>query len=520
MSAKQVTGSRIELTPAAGTAALFTPQALDFLAQLHTRFAQERRQVLDGRPARRLALLNGGSPPFARFAAEPADRWRVADCPPDLLDRRVEIAGPVTSRIAAKALASGAQVWIADLEDATAPSWQNLLSAYATLVAVVHEPGDYRGRATIVVRPRAWHLDECHVLVDGEPMAAALVDFGLYFFHCAAELLARGSGPYFYLPKVEDSTEARLWDDVFCFAQETLGVPHGSIRATVIIECVTAAFEMPGILYALRHHASGLTAGRWDYLFSVIKNFRYRPEFVLPDRAAVTMTVPFLQAYTELLIETCHRHGAHAIGGVAAAVPDGNDPAATERAHAAVRNDKQREAQEGFDGSWVVHPGLVATGAEPFTRAFAGRPHQIARRRPCAVTGEDLLAVDKTPGVVTRAGLRANVAVSIRYLRVWLAGNGSARIFGLMEGLATVEIARSQLWQWLHHATRLDDGTTVSPALIRDMIRQERALLDDDADLRAALDLFERVTLTSDFPEFITEHSYPRLLDRERTEGA
>jgi malate synthase len=354
------------------------------------------------------------------------------------------------------------------------------------------------------------------VLVDGEPIAAALVDFGLYFLHCAADLLERGSGPYYYLPKMEDSAEAQLWDDVFRFAQEALGVPHGSIRATVIIESITAAFEMPEILYALRHHASGLTAGRWDYLFSVIKNFRHRPEFVLPDRAVVTMTFPFLKAYTELLIETCHRYGAHAIGGVAAAVPDRSDPEATTRAHAAVRDDKQREADEGFDGSWVVHPGLVATCAEPFTRALAGRPHQIDRRRATVVTSEDLLAVDRTPGSVTRAGLRANVAVSLRYLQGWLAGNGSARIFGMMEGLATVEIARSQLWQWIHHGMTLNDGTPISAELIREIASEERAALKDDADLRAALDLFEQVSLAPEFPEFITDHSYPRLLDRER----
>lgn len=513
----QATGSGIEITPADGMAELFTPPALEFLGQLHARFVAQRSRLLAGRSARRLAVLDGGTPGSPPFGAASAGDWRVADCPPDLLDRRVEIAGPVTPRIAAKALASGAQVWIADLEDATTPSWRNLLSAFATLVAVVREPGDRRGRPTVVVRPRAWHLDECHVLIDGTPMAAALVDFGLYFFHCAADLLAQGSGPYYYLPKVEDRAEARLWDDVFGFAQETLGIPHGSIRATVIIESITAAFEMSEILYELRHHAAGLTAGRWDYLFSMIKNFRHRPDFVLPDRAAVTMTVPFLKAYTELLIDTCHRRGTHAIGGVAAAVPDRADPAATARAHAAVREDKQREADEGFDGSWVVHPDLVPTCAEPFTRVFAGRPHQIDRRLPCSVTGEDLLAVDRTPGSVTRAGLRSNVAVSIRYLRAWLAGNGSARIFGLMEGLATVEIARSQLWQWLYHGTRLDDGTPVSAALIRRIAEEERAVLDDEADLQDALDLFERVTLAPDFPEFITEHSYPRLLDRERT---
>ncbi|WP_214325085.1 malate synthase [Nonomuraea sediminis] len=510
-------GSRIEVAAATGTqASLFTPQALDFLAQLHTRFAEARRRLLIGRAERRMTLLNGCKPQFPAFMEASSRNWRVADCPVDLLDRRVEIAGPVTPRIAAKALASGAQVWIADLEDATTPSWHNLVTAYATLVAVVRESGDYRQRATIVVRPRGWHLDECHVLIDGEPMAAALVDFGLYFFHCAVELLERGSGPYYYLPKVEDSVEAELWDDVFCFAQELLGVPHGSVRATVIIETITAAFEIPEILYALRHHAAGLAAGRWDYLFSVIKNFRHRPEFVLPDRAAVAMTVPFLKAYAELLIETCHRYGAHAIGGVAAMVPDRNDPAASARAHAAVREDKQREADEGFDGSWVVHPDLVATCAEPFTRAFAGRPHQIDRRRLSRVTRDDLLAVDRTPGAVTWAGLHANVAVSIRYLRAWLAGNGSARIFGLMEGLATVEIARSQLWQWLHHGTSLDDGTPISAGLIRDIAAKERALLDDDADLQTALNLFERITLASDFPEFITDHSYPRLLARER----
>ncbi|MGW4789924.1 malate synthase A, partial [Streptomyces sp. NPDC004230] len=310
-------------------------------------------------------------------------------------------------------------------------------------------------------------------------------------------------------------TEALLWDDVFCFAQEALGIAPGSIRSTVIIETITAAFEMPEILYALRHHASGLAAGRWDYLFSMIKNFRHRPEFILPDRAAVTMTVPFLQAYTKLLIETCHRHGAHAIGGVAATVPDHRDPEATARAYAAVRADKQREVGEGFDGSWVVHPALVATCAEPFTRVFAGRPHQIDLRPPGMVTCEDLLAVDHTPGVVTRAGLHANVAVSIRYLQGWLAGNGSARIFGMMEGLATVEIARSQLWQWLHHGILLDDGTPITAELIREIVAKQMAVLDTDADLQTALDLFDRIALAPDFPDFITDHGYPRLLERE-----
>ncbi|MFI7207916.1 malate synthase [Micromonospora aurantiaca (nom. illeg.)] len=505
----------MEVTAVPGTRALFTPQALEFLARLHTRFAPIRRRVLSGRAKRRLSLLNGGALRLSELTEPSMTDWRVADCPPDLLDRRVEIAGPVTPRIAARALASGAQVWIADLEDATTPSWQNLLTAYATLVAVVRDPGDHRRRATIVVRPRGWHLEECHVLVDGEPMAAALVDFGLYFFHCAAELLERGSGPYYYLPKMEDSAEARLWDNVFCLAQELLGLPHGSVRATVIIESITAAFEMSEILYALRDHASGLAAGRWDYLFSVIKNFRHRPEFVLPDRAAVTMTVPFLRAYTELLVDTCHRHGAHAIGGVAAMMPNRDDPEGTARAYDAIRDDKHREADEGFDGSWVVHPDLVAICAEPFTRAFSGRPHQIERRRPGTVTGEDLLAVHRTPGAVTRAGVQANVAVSIRYLQSWLAGNGSARIFGLMEGLATVEIARSQLWQWLHHGIVLDDGTPISAGLIRDIAAQERAELGEDVDLPATLELFERITLGPDFPEFITDHSYPTLLDRE-----
>jgi malate synthase len=519
-----------------GTRDLFTPPLLDFLAVLHRRFRDQRARVLAGRAARSARLLAGGSLEFPyrdRRSAVLGD-WAVAETPPDLLDRRVEIAGPVSPRIAVNALNSGAQIWIADLEDATTPSWRNLVRGYGALVDAVYGRLDHVGpdgrqyrvnekTATIVVRPRGWHLDECHVLVDGEPVAASLVDFGVYFFHCAKVLLCNGSGPYLYLAKIEDRAEARLWDDIFCFAQDAIGVPVGSIRATVIIETITAAFEMPEILHTMRRHAAGLTAGRWDYLFSIIKNFRNRPDFVLPDRGAVTMSAPFLKAYADLLVDTCHRHGAHAIGGVAAVVPTRGDPTGTRRAFAAVRSDKTREAAEGFDGAWVVHPDLVATCAAPFTAAFGGRPHQIGRTAPDPrVTVDDLLAVGLTPGAVTADGVRSNVAVSLRYLTEWLGGNGSARIFGMMEGLATVEIARSQLWQWIRHGTRLGDGTVVSPEMFRTVLAEEertyrasRGRPGADADLDTAIRLFEQVALSGEFCEFLTELAYPQLVAQE-----
>jgi malate synthase len=517
----------------------FSPAVLEFLTHLHLRFRHAVRAAVDIRAARYRDVLAGGALAFpAPSSAAPSGPWHVAEAPPDLTDRRVEIAGPVTPKLGINALNSGAQVWIADLEDALTPSWHNIVVAHTTLVDAVHkrlafDGADGRGyrlaerTAAIVVRPRGLHMLERHVLVDGEPMSASLVDFGVYFFHCARELLRTGSGPYFYLPKVENSVDAQLWENVFCFAQDAMGIPRGSIRAAVIIETVTAAFEMPEILYALRQHSAGLTAGRWDYLFSMIKNFRNRREFVLPERGVVTMTVPFLKSYTDLLIHTCHRHAAHAIGGVAAAVPSRSDREASARAHRIVREDKRREAAEGFDGAWVVHPDLVATCSEPFAVAFCAQPHQIHRTPEVGiVTAEDLLAVDRTPGDVTPAGLRSNIAVSLRYLSEWLAGNGSARIFGLMEGLATVEIARSQVWQWIHHGIPLTDGATVTAAMVRTIMAEELAAYRSvrasgrDSDLEGAWRLFELAALTDDFPEFLTDHSYPKLIAMERLADA
>jgi len=416
------------------------------------------------------------------------------------------------------ALNSGARVWLADFEDATAPTWDNVMGGQANLVAALDGTIDFtdpRGKeyalgdqlATIVVRPRGWHLVEKHIVVDGRPISASLVDFGLYFFHCAQRQLDAGLGPYFYLPKLESHREARLWNDVFVFAQNYLGIPQGTIRATVLIETITAAFEMEEILYELRDHSAGLNAGRWDYIFSAIRNFGLRSDFVLPDRGDVTMTVPFLRAYTELLVSTCHKRGAHAIGGMAAFIPS-RDASVNEVAFAKVRADKDREAGDGFDGSWVAHPGLVDVCERSFTAVLGSRPHQLDRLRPdVGVTADDLLAVDRTPGAVTLAGLRSNVAVALRYFDAWLGGTGAAAIFNLMEDAATAEIARCQVWQWIHHGTPLADGAVVTEDLVRSLVAEEAAGLRPEA-----VEIFEACALAEDLPAFFTTDAYARYL--------
>jgi malate synthase len=514
---------------------VLSPKALDFLVALDREFAARRVALLDTRRARRARYATGQLPGFlpetAAIRSDPS--WRVAPPAPGLVDRRVEITGPPDRRMTVNALNSGARVWLADFEDALAPTWDNVIGGHLNLIDAIDRRidfTDHRGKryvvgpdpATIVVRPRGWHLVEKHLVVDGRAVSASLVDFGLYLVHCAQRQLDAGSGPYFYLPKLEDHREARFWNDVFCFAQQYLGLPRGTIRATVLIETITAAFEMEEILYELREHAAGLNAGRWDYIFSVIKNFGYRDDFVLPDRAEVTMTVPFMRAYTELLVRTCHRRGAHAIGGMAAFIPS-RDPEANATALARVRADKEREAADGFDGSWVAHPGLVEVCRSVFDSVLGDRPHQLDRRRDdVSVTADDLLAVDRTPGRVTRAGLRGNIAVALRYLDAWLGGTGAAAIFGLMEDAATAEIARCQVWQWLYHGTPLADGGQVTADLVRSLLAEEVAALaaqrpaaDRERVARAA-EIFERIALVDDLPAFFTTEAYARYLVTRR----
>jgi len=512
---------------------ILTDEALAFVADLQRRFGPIRDGLLQRRVERRDRIARDGRLDFlSETAAIREDAsWRVAPAPPDLLDRRVEITGPTERKMAINALNSGARVWLADLEDANTPHWDNVVSGQVNLADAIRrtidftspEGKEYRLRengqvAVIVMRPRGWHLEERHILVDGQPTVAALVDFGLYFFHNARELLARGSGPYLYLPKMESHLEARLWADIFRFSEERLGIPPGSVRATVLIETITAGFEMEEILYELRDYASGLNAGRWDYLFSLIKVFRAAgPGFVLPDRNSVTMTAPFMRAYTELLVRTCHKRGAFAMGGMAAFIPNRRDPDVTERALAKVRADKEREADDGFDGSWVAHPDLVPVCQEVFDRVLADRPNQLDRLREEVAGGsEGLLAVSQTPGEVTEGGLRSNVSVAIRYLAAWLGGNGAVAINDMMEDAATAEISRSQVWQWAHASVPLAGGGSVTPELVRSIVAEEAGRIEGELGAEAyaqgryeeARQLFERVALEKPFIEFLTLPAY------------
>ena len=512
---------------------ILTPQALAFVADLQETFGSRRDELLARRVERRAEIASTGRLDFLPATKEIREAdWTVASAPADLVDRRVEITGPTERKMAINALNSGARVWLADLEDANTPHWENVVSGQVNLYDAVRrqlsydspEGKAYRLRddgrlAVLVVRPRGWHFDERHIVLDGRPVVGALVDFGLHMFHNAAELLARGSGPYFYLPKTESHLEARLWNDVFVHAQQSLGIPAGTIRATVLIETITAAFEMDEILYELRDHMSGLNAGRWDYLFSIIKNFRDAgPSFVLPDRADVTMTAPMMRAYSELLVATCHRRGAFAMGGMAAFIPSRRDPAVNERALAKVREDKEREARDGFDGSWVAHPDLVPVCEEVFDRYLGDRPNQLDRRRDDVhVTADQLLAVQETPGSRTERGLRENVSVSLQYLAAWLAGNGAVGINNLMEDAATAEISRSQIWQWLHNGVTLDDtGEQVTHELVARILDEEtdaiRTAIGDDAfaagRYQEARELFERVAVADEFVDFLTLPAY------------
>ncbi|MEQ4303871.1 malate synthase A [Plantactinospora sp. B6F1] len=506
---------------------ILTGDALDFVARLHRSFDGRRRELLALRDERAAALAAGGTLDFLPETAEVrAGDWRVADPAPGLVDRRVEITGPTDAKMTINALNSGAKVWLADHEDANTPFWRNVIEGQLNLRDAIARKLELRtpeGKhyrlhdgelATIVVRPRGWHLPEKHILVDGERTSGSLVDFGLYFFHCARPQLDAGSGPYFYLPKLESHREARLWNEVFLAAQEWLGIPRGTIRATVLIETLPAAFEMDEILYELREHSAGLNAGRWDYMFSVIKKFRTRgAEFLLPDRNAVTMTAPFMRAYTELLVRTCHRRGAHAIGGMAAFIPSRRDPQVNETALAKVREDKTREANDGFDGSWVAHPDLVPVCREVFDGVLGDRPHQLDRTRAeVRVSAAELLDVAATPGAPTEAGLRNDVSVGIQYLASWLAGSGAVAIFNLMEDTATAEISRSQVWQWLHNDVTLADGARVTRELVERIADEEIDRLGGDpgryAEARA---LFMEVAVADEFVDFLTLPAYERM---------
>jgi malate synthase len=503
---------------------ILTPEALQFVGDLHTRFGAHRDALLSARGARRAEIVAARRIDFREDSAPVREgSWRVPPPPPGLVDRRVEITGPTEPKMAINALNCGADVWLADLEDANTPHWRNVVGGQVVLHDAVRrtlsftspEGREYRLREdgelpTIVPRPRGWHLPERHLLVDGAPAVGALVDAGLYLFHNAAEQLARGSGPYFYLPKLEGALEARLWALVFDHAEQVLGIPDGSIRATMLIETIPAAFEMDEMLHELGAHATGLNAGRWDYLFSIIKVFRDAgPEFVLPDRGAVTMTAPMMRAYTDRLVSVCHRRGAMAIGGMAAAIPSRRDAEANERALAKVAEDKLREAGDGFDGSWVAHPDLVATCRDAFDGVLGDRPNQLDRLRDDVhVTAEQLLDVAGVPGARTMAGLRANVEVALRYLAAWLGGNGAVGIHGLMEDAATAEISRSQVWQWVHAGVELDTGEAVTAELVRRVVAEEVAGIGELENLEDARRLFERVALADEFPDFLTLPAY------------
>jgi malate synthase len=514
---------------------ILTGEALGLVAALHRELGPRRAELLAARARRQQELIAGATLDFLPETRQIREdtSWKVAPPAPGLVDRRVEITGPTDQKMTINALNSGAKVWLADFEDANTPLWDNMVTGQLNLKDALDRKIDftsadgkaYRLRpddelATIVVRPRGWHLDEKHLLIDGQRASGSLVDFALYFAHGARRQLDKGQGPYFYLAKIESHQEARLWNDAFNLAQDRLGLPRGTIRATVLIETIPAAFEMQEILYELREHSAGLNAGRWDYLFSIIKKFRTRGrDFVLPERNAVTMTAPFMRAYTELLVKTCHDRGAHAMGGMAAFIPSRRDPEVNAKALAKVRDDKTRESGDGFDGSWVAHPDLVGICQEVFDSVLGDRPNQLGKLRPdVEVSAADLLAVAKTPGGITEAGLRNNVSVGLQYLANWLAGTGAVAIFNLMEDAATAEIARSQVWQWIHNDVTLAEGPQVTREFVEriigeelEAIREQYGAAFDPAQFDQAVALFTEVALADDYAEFLTIPAYERM---------
>jgi malate synthase len=512
---------------------ILTPQSVAFIADLQRTFNARRKSLLEARQERQKRLDAGEKPDFLKDTRKVREaEWTVAPLPEDILDRRVEITGPVDRKMIINALNSGAKIFMADFEDSNTPTWSNLIDGQINLRDAIRRTITYADPSTrkqyrlndevavLFVRPRGWHLEERHVLVDGEPISGSIFDFGLYFFHNAKELLARGSGPYFYLPKMESHLEARLWNDIFLRAQEKIGLPKGTIKATVLIETILAAFEMDEILYELREHSAGLNCGRWDYIFSFIKKFSVDPHAVLPDRAQVTMTTHFMRSYSKLAIKTCHRRNVHAMGGMSAYIPVRTDPVANEKAIAQVRADKEREAGDGHDGTWVAHPGLVPVAMEVFDRLMP-QPNQIGKQLPdYSATAADLLQVPG--GQITEAGLRQNVAVGLGYLEAWLRGIGCVPLFNLMEDAATAEISRAQLWQWVHNEAKLSDGRVVNAALVENAIAielsQQKSKVDQEryTAYEKAANLMRDLVLAPHFTEFLTLPAYERVLKDEK----
>jgi malate synthase len=514
-----------------GSDRVLTAPAVAFVAELTRRFRSHIEELLDRRQAVQAKCDAGLKPDFlADTAAVRADSWRVAPPPADLQDRRVEITGPVDRKMIINALNSGAQVFMADFEDANSPTWTNVISGQVNLMDAVRRTISYANpdtgkhyalnakTATLMVRPRGYHLLERHFLVDGRPAPGMLFDFGLFFFHNAEAMLSAGTAPYFYLPKMQSHLEARLWNEIFVHAQKALNVPRGTIKATVLIETLPAAFEMDEILYELREHSVGLNCGRWDYIFSSIKTLRNDPAFVMPDRGQVTMEAPFLRAYTQLLIKTCHRRGAHAMGGMAAQIPIKDDPDANAKAMDKVRADKLREVREGHDGTWVAHPALVAIARQVFDEGMPA-PNQISRQRD-DVSADAAVMVEAPIGTRTEAGLRHNIRVGIQYLEAWLGGQGAVPIYNLMEDAATAEISRTQIWQWLKHHAALDDGRTVTPRLVEQCIEEEYARVREEVGAARfdrghfpeARALFEQVATSDDLLDFLTLPAYEILV--------
>ncbi|MFQ5434166.1 MAG: malate synthase A [Anaerolineae bacterium] len=508
---------------------ILTPEALAFVVRLETAFGQRRRELLQKRGERQAEIDAGKMPDFLpETTVIRAKEWQVAPIPADLQDRRVEITGPVDRKMVINALNSGANVYMADFEDSHSPTWAatiegqiNLRDAVDGTITFTNPNGKFYElndqTATLMVRPRGWHLEEKHVLLDDKPVSASLFDFGLFFYHNAHKLIDQGTGPYFYLPKLESHLEARLWNDAFNLAQDALGIPHGAIRATVLIENILAAFEMDEILWELRDHSAGLNCGRWDYIFSAIRKFRTMPDFVLPNRAQVTMTSHMMRSYSLLLIQTCHRRGIHAMGGMAAQIPIKSDPAANETALAKVRADKEREAKDGHDGTWVAHPGLVQIAKEEFDK-YMPAPNQIDKKREdVQVTAVDLLTVPE--GSITEAGLRTNIDVGILYMASWLDGSGCVPIYNLMEDAATAEISRSQLWQWVKNGVKLDDGRTVTPELYRQIVpgvlEKIKSMVGETAyqygKYELASQLFDQIVTGEEYTEFLTLPAYEHL---------
>jgi malate synthase len=511
---------------------VLTPEVLQFVADLQRRFGPTREALLRARQTRQAAFDGGALPDFLSETRRIREAdWRVAAVPNDLQNRRVEITGPVDRKMMINALNSGAPAFMVDFEDSNTPTWQNLLDGQINLTDAIERTIEFHqddGRvytlneqtAVMLVRPRGWHLPEKHLLVDGQPVSGSLFDFGVYFHRNARRLLDRGSGPYFYLPKMESHLEARLWNDVFVYAQEELGVPQGSVKATVLIETLPAAFEMEEILYELKDHSAGLNAGRWDYIFSCIKKLRNRADKVLPDRAQVTMTAPFMRAYTELLVATCHKRGAFAMGGMAAFIPSRRNPEVNAQALARVREDKERESRDGFDGTWVAHPDLVPVALEAFDAVLGERPNQLEKQRPDVRVSASQLLDFNVPGAgVTEVGVRLNVSVGIQYIESWLRGVGAAAINNLMEDAATAEISRAQVWQWVRHAVRTQEGQPITHALVQRIQQEELQKLRDTwgpdlvakSQLGEASRIFEEVALAEDFPEFLTLPAYDTL---------